>query len=310
MLKEKEIPLGTELVNIFGVNDQNLNFLKSQFPNSKINLRGNIVYLEGPKEDIQNATSIIDELLIMSSQNKKIDVEDLELMLNFQNNKESLDKKNNYINVYQDKIIKLKNLSQFKYIENINKSVVTFGIGPAGTGKTFLAVASAVKLYDDEKVKKIVLTRPAVEAGERLGYLPGDLSQKIDPYLVPLFDSLEYFFGNENLQYLIEKRVIEIVPLAYMRGRTLSNACIILDEAQNATVSQIKMFLTRIGDDSKIIITGDESQVDLQNKEFSGLKKVRKSLSNIEEISISLFENKDIVRNKIVSKILEVFPEK
>ena len=310
MLKEKEIPLGTELVNIFGVNDQNLNFLKSQFPNSKINLRGNIVYLEGSKEDIQNATSIIDELLIMSSQNKKIDVEDLELMLNFQTNKESLDQKNNYINVYQDKIIKLKNLSQFKYIENINKSVVTFGIGPAGTGKTFLAVASAVKLYDEEKVKKIVLTRPAVEAGERLGYLPGDLSQKIDPYLVPLFDSLEYFFGNENLQYLIEKRVIEIVPLAYMRGRTLSNACIILDEAQNATVSQIKMFLTRIGDDSKIIITGDESQVDLQNKEFSGLKKVRKSLSNIEEISISLFENKDIVRNKIVSKILEVFPEK
>jgi phosphate starvation-inducible PhoH-like protein len=310
VLKEKEIPLGTELVNIFGVNDQNLNFLKSQFPNSKINLRGNIVYLEGSKEDIQNATSIIDELLIMSSQNKKIDVEDLELLLNFQTNKESLDQKNNYISVYQDKIIKLKNLSQFKYIENINKSVVTFGIGPAGTGKTFLAVASAVKLYDEEKVKKIVLTRPAVEAGERLGYLPGDLSQKIDPYLVPLFDSLEYFFGNENLQYLIEKRVIEIVPLAYMRGRTLSNACIILDEAQNATVSQIKMFLTRIGDESKIIITGDESQVDLQNKEFSGLKKVRKSLSNIEEISISLFENKDIVRNKIVSKILEVFPEK
>jgi phosphate starvation-inducible PhoH-like protein len=310
VLKEKEIPLGTELVNIFGVNDQNLNFLKSQFPNSKINLRGNIVYLEGSKEDIQNATSIIDELLIMSSQNKKIDVEDLELMLNFQTNKESLDQKNNYISVYQDKIIKLKNLSQFKYIENINKSVVTFGIGPAGTGKTFLAVASAVKLYDEEKVKKIVLTRPAVEAGERLGYLPGDLSQKIDPYLVPLFDSLEYFFGNESLQYLIEKRVIEIVPLAYMRGRTLSNACIILDEAQNATVSQIKMFLTRIGDESKIIITGDESQVDLQNKEFSGLKKVRKSLSNIEEISISLFENKDIVRNKIVSKILEVFPEK
>ena len=310
MLKEKEIPLGTELVNIFGINDQNLNFLKSQFPNLKINLRGNIVYLEGSKEVIQKANSIIDELLIMSSQNKKIDVEDLELMLNFQTNKKSLDQKNNYINVYKDKIIKLKNLSQFKYIENINKSVVTFGIGPAGTGKTFLAVASAVKLYDEEKVKKIVLTRPAVEAGERLGYLPGDLSQKIDPYLVPLFDSLEYFFGNENLQYLIEKRVIEIVPLAYMRGRTLSNACIILDEAQNATVSQIKMFLTRIGDESKIIITGDESQVDLQNKEFSGLKKVRKSLSNIEEISISLFENKDIVRNKIVSKILEVFPEK
>ena len=165
-------------------------------------------------------------------------------------------------------------------------------------------------MYTDEKIKKIVLTRPAVEAGERLGYLPGDLSQKIDPYLVPLFDSLEYFFGNETLQYLIEKRNIEIVPLAYMRGRTLNNACIILDEAQNATVSQIKMFLTRLGEDSKMIITGDETQIDLHNRDYSGLKKTRKSLSNIEEISVVEFKNSDIVRNKIVSKILEVFPDK
>ena len=197
-----------------------------------------------------------------------------------------------------------------KYIETIENSTITFGIGPAGTGKTFLAVASAVKMYTDGKIKKIVLTRPAVEAGERLGYLPGDLSQKIDPYLVPLFDSLEYFFGNETLQYLIEKRNIEIVPLAYMRGRTLNNACIILDEAQNATVSQIKMFLTRLGEDSKMIITGDETQIDLTNKDFSGLKKTRKSLSNIEEISVVEFKNSDIVRNKIVSKILEVFPDR
>ena len=165
-------------------------------------------------------------------------------------------------------------------------------------------------MYTDGKIKKIVLTRPAVEAGERLGYLPGDLSQKIDPYLVPLFDSLEYFFGNETLQYLIEKRNIEIVPLAYMRGRTLNNACIILDEAQNATVSQIKMFLTRLGEDSKMIITGDETQIDLHNRDFSGLKKTRKSLSNIEEISVVEFKNSDIVRNKIVSKILEVFPDR
>ena len=144
-------------------------------------------------------------------------------------------------------------------------STVTFGVGPAGTGKTFLAVASAVKMYSEDQIKKIVLTRPAVEAGEKLGFLPGDLSQKIDPYLVPLFDSLEYFFGNENLEYLIEKRNIEIVPLAYMRGRTLNNACIILDEAQNATSGQIKMFLTRLGENSKVIITGDESQIDLYN---------------------------------------------
>ena len=173
-----------------------------------------------------------------------------------------------------------------------------------------MAVASAVKMYSENKIKKIVLTRPAVEAGERLGYLPGDLSQKIDPYLVPLFDSLEYFFGNETLQYLIEKRNIEIVPLAYMRGRTLNDACIILDEAQNATMSQIKMFLTRLGENSKMIITGDETQIDLHNKTFSGLKKSRKTISSIEEVSVLEFENADIVRNKIVSKILEVFPDK
>ena len=165
-------------------------------------------------------------------------------------------------------------------------------------------------MYSENRIKKIVLTRPAVEAGERLGYLPGDLSQKIDPYLVPLFDSLEYFFGNETLQYLIEKRNIEIVPLAYMRGRTLNDACIILDEAQNATISQIKMFLTRLGENSKMIITGDETQIDLNNKTFSGLKKTRKTLSSIEEVSVLEFENTDIVRNKIVSKILEIFPDK
>ncbi len=164
-------------------------------------------------------------------------------------------------------------------------------------------------MYKEEKIKKIVLTRPAVEAGERLGYLPGDLSQKIDPYLVPLFDSLEYFLGNESLQYLIEKRNIEIVPLAYMRGRTLNNACIILDEAQNSTLSQIKMFLTRLGEDSKMIITGDESQVDLNNTNLSGLKKVRKTLTSIDEIEVVEFTLTDIVRNKIVSKILEVFPK-
>tara|TARA_Y100000992_G_C20976082_1_gene355018 strand:- start:101 stop:598 length:498 start_codon:yes stop_codon:yes gene_type:complete len=165
-------------------------------------------------------------------------------------------------------------------------------------------------MYSENRIKKIVLTRPAVEAGERLGYLPGDLSQKIDPYLVPLFDSLEFFFGNETLQYLIEKRNIEIVPLAYMRGRTLNDACIILDEAQNATISQIKMFLTRLGENSKMIITGDETQIDLNNKTFSGLKKTRKTLSSIEEVSVLEFENTDIVRNKIVSKILEIFPDK
>ena len=307
---EKIIPLDKELVNIFGVNDQNLKYLKDKFKKIKINVKGNVVYISGDNGQTTDIMKILDEMLSMAERGEIIEIEDLKLMSNIESKNISNISSSNNISIIGSKAIKVKNVTQFKYIETIENSTITFGIGPAGTGKTFLAVASAVKMYTDEKIKKIVLTRPAVEAGERLGYLPGDLSQKIDPYLVPLFDSLEYFFGNETLQYLIEKRNIEIVPLAYMRGRTLNNACIILDEAQNATVSQIKMFLTRLGEDSKMIITGDETQIDLHNRDFSGLKKTRKSLSNIEEISVVEFKNSDIVRNKIVSKILEVFPDK
>ena len=307
---EKIIPVDKELVNIFGVNDQNLKYLKDKFKKIKINVKGNVVYISGDNGQTTDIMKILDEMLSMAERGEIIEIEDLKLMSNIESKDISNISSSNNISIIGSKAIKVKNVTQFKYIETIENSTITFGIGPAGTGKTFLAVASAVKMYTDEKIKKIVLTRPAVEAGERLGYLPGDLSQKIDPYLVPLFDSLEYFFGNETLQYLIEKRNIEIVPLAYMRGRTLNNACIILDEAQNATVSQIKMFLTRLGEDSKMIITGDETQIDLHNRDFSGLKKTRKSLSNIEEISVVEYKNSDIVRNKIVSKILEVFPDK
>ena len=310
MTFEKTIPLDQELVNIFGVNDQNLNYIKSLFPNLEINVRGNVVYINGSNQDTEEATRILDEMIMMGSRNETIEIPDLELIAKIKNPEKLENSKVSQLNVIDNKFIKVKNLNQFKYIETIENSTITFGIGPAGTGKTFLAVASAVKMYSENKIKKIVLTRPAVEAGERLGYLPGDLSQKIDPYLVPLFDSLEYFFGNETLQYLIEKRNIEIVPLAYMRGRTLNDACIILDEAQNATISQIKMFLTRLGENSKMIITGDETQIDLNNRAISGLRKTRKNLSKIEEVSVLEFENTDIVRNKIVSKILEVFPDK
>ena len=307
---EKTIPLDQELVNIFGVNDQNLNYLKSLFPKLEINVRSNVIYINGNTPDAEEATRILDEMLIMGSNNKTIEIPDLELIAKIRQPEKFSKSKISQLNIIDNKFIKVKNINQFKYLETINDSTITFGVGPAGTGKTFLAVASAVKMYSENRIKKIVLTRPAVEAGERLGYLPGDLSQKIDPYLVPLFDSLEYFFGNETLQYLIEKRNIEIVPLAYMRGRTLNDACIILDEAQNATISQIKMFLTRLGENSKMIITGDETQIDLNNKTFSGLKKTRKTLSSIEEVSVLEFENTDIVRNKIVSKILEIFPDK
>ncbi|NDH70212.1 MAG: PhoH family protein [Proteobacteria bacterium] len=310
MTLEKTIPFDQELVNIFGVNDQNLNYLKSLFPNLEINVRGNVVYINGSTNDTEEAIRILDEMIVMGSKKEMIEISDLELIAKIKNPEKLENTKVSQLNVIDNKFIKVKNLNQFKYLEIIDNSTITFGIGPAGTGKTFLAVASAVRMYAENKIKKIVLTRPAVEAGERLGYLPGDLSQKIDPYLVPLFDSLEYFFGNETLKYLIDKRNIEIVPLAYMRGRTLNDACIILDEAQNATISQIKMFLTRLGENSKMIITGDETQIDLNNKTFSGLRKTRKTLSKIEEVSVLEFENTDIVRNKIVSKILEIFPDK
>ena len=307
---EKVIPSELELVNIFGVNDNNLKYIKSMFPLLKINVRGNIIYIDGDKKEVNEVLRILDELVSMSTNKEVIDPADVELLSKINSGIKRNGKKISSVEIIENKSIKVKNINQFKYMETISNSTITFGIGPAGTGKTFLAVASAVKLYAENKIRKIVLTRPAVEAGERLGYLPGDLSQKIDPYLVPLFDALEHFFGNENLGYLIEKRNIEIVPLAYMRGRTLNDACIILDEAQNATTNQIKMFLTRLGENSKVIITGDETQIDLYKKDYSGLKKTRKKLANIDEISVMEFENSDIVRNPIVSKILEVFPEK
>ena len=307
---EKVIPSELELVNIFGVNDNNLKYIKSMFPLLKINVRGNVIYIDGDKKEASKVLRILDEMVVMSANKEVIDQADVELLSKINTETKRNGKKISSVEIIDNKSIKVKNINQFKYMEIISNSTVTFGIGPAGTGKTFLAVASAVKLYAENKIRKIVLTRPAVEAGERLGYLPGDLSQKIDPYLVPLFDALEHFFGNEKLGYLIEKRNIEIVPLAYMRGRTLDNACIILDEAQNATSNQIKMFLTRLGENSKIIITGDETQIDLYKKDYSGLRKTRKKLSNIDEISVMEFQNSDIVRNPIVSKILEVFPEK
>ena len=307
---EKVIPSELELVNIFGVNDNNLKYIKSMFPLLKINVRGNVIYIDGDKKEASEVLRILDEMVVMSANKEVIDQADVELLSKINTETKRNGKKISSVEIIDNKSIKVKNINQFKYMEIISNSTVTFGIGPAGTGKTFLAVASAVKLYAENKIRKIVLTRPAVEAGERLGYLPGDLSQKIDPYLVPLFDALEHFFGNEKLGYLIEKRNIEIVPLAYMRGRTLDNACIILDEAQNATSNQIKMFLTRLGENSKIIITGDETQIDLYKKDYSGLRKTRKKLSNIDKISVMEFQNSDIVRNPIVSKILEVFPEK
>ena len=310
------------LLELCGELDANL--LKVEKKNNvQIIRRGNSLTIFGNLKDCDTTADILMEAYSKLEKGKGIAENDIDIALNIIHNKWEkgvyeeensnfkLEKTLEYLEINtQNKLVSGKSKSQNKFIKSMLDHELVFGIGPAGTGKTYLAIAMGVKLFSEGMVDKIVLTRPAVEAGEKLGFLPGDLSQKIDPYLVPLFDSLEYFFGSENLEYLIEKRNIEIVPLAYMRGRTLNNACIILDEAQNATSGQIKMFLTRLGENSKVIITGDESQIDLYNTDNSGLKRTRKALSNIDEISVMEFENSDIVRNPIVSKILEVFPKK
>ena len=203
-----------------------------------------------------------------------------------------------------------KTVGQKKYAEAIKKNTVVFGIGPAGTGKTYLAVALAVAAYKSKNVEKIILTRPAVEAGEKLGFLPGDLQNKVDPYLRPLYDALQEMFGLENYLKLMERGVIEIAPLAYMRGRTLSNAFIILDEAQNTTKEQMKMFLTRLGEGSKMVITGDVTQVDLPEGKKSGLKHAAEILKNIEGISVITLTHKDVVRHPLVMNIIAAYENK
>tara|TARA_B100001123_G_scaffold441807_1_gene583823 strand:+ start:363 stop:1301 length:939 start_codon:yes stop_codon:yes gene_type:complete len=310
MKLEKKITDESLLVSLLGINDENLRYLKKQFPSTKINVRGESFYLDGEEEAINEISHLLDKLSIMASANKNITPEDILIHNNIEISKEDLVENKKFEMKFDNGVvIRIKNLNQYKYLESLNSSTITFGVGPAGTGKTFLAVAYAVKLLTDLEVKKIVLTRPAVEAGERLGYLPGDLSQKIDPYLVPLFDALEYFLGNEKVSNFIENRAIEIVPLAYMRGRTLNDACILLDEAQNSTMSQIKMFLTRLGVNSKMVITGDETQIDLPNKLISGLQKARISLAKINKINVIEFENTDIIRNPLVAEILEALPK-
>ena len=205
------------------------------------------------------------------------------------------------------KIVRPRTVGQKKYIESIGQNTIVLGIGPAGTGKTYLAVAMAVKAFRNHEIKKIILTRPAVEAGEKLGFLPGDLQDKVDPYLRPLYDALFDMFGAESFQRYMEKGIIEVAPLAYMRGRTLDEAFIILDEAQNTTSEQIKMFLTRLGNESKMVITGDITQIDLPDSRRSGLVEAMKVLKGIDDICIHKFTEKDVVRHKLVQDIIKAY---
>lgn len=219
---------------------------------------------------------------------------------------DSVDDKELYIKTRRG-VIKPRNPNQSQYVANIVSHDISFGVGPAGTGKTYLAVAAAVDALERQEVRRILLTRPAVEAGEKLGFLPGDLSQKVDPYLRPLYDALFEMLGFEKVERLMEKNVIEVAPLAYMRGRTLNDAFIILDESQNTTVEQMKMFLTRIGFNSRAVITGDITQIDLPRNQKSGLRHAIEVLSKVEEISFNFFQAKDVVRHPVVARIVEAY---
>lgn len=293
-------------LHFFGPNDSFLDYLRQTYPDTKIIARGTEIKVLGEPEKIQKILEIIESLY--QEVKKYGQPEFIKVKQIISGKKEWTDvDKDSIIKGFNDKWIKPKTPGQKKLVETIENHDIVFAVGPAGTGKTYIAVALAVKGLKEKKYKKIVLVRPAVEAGESLGFLPGDLKEKIDPYLRPLYDSLEDMIGPEKLNGYIEKNIIEIVPLAYMRGRTLNQSFIIMDEAQNATESQMKMFLTRLGQESKIIVTGDQTQIDLPKSQKSGLMQAVKILKNIEGIGLVLFSSEDVVRHPLVTRIINAY---
>lgn len=309
-IAEKKITLSNiDMLSLLGVNDANLNILEDRF-NSTISVRGDIFNIKGVLEEVEIVEKVIKEMAYVLNTSGRLSRNDVETILNLTvEGKEVINEEDfDSIVLYtKNDVVKAKNPGQKKYFQTANKNDICFAIGPAGTGKTYLAVALAVSALNRGIVKRIVLARPAVEAGESLGFLPGDFQEKIDPYLRPLYDSLDDMIPSEKLKGYIEKRIIEIVPLAYMRGRTLNNAFVILDEAQNATDVQMKMFLTRLGANSKAIITGDITQIDLPIKTKSGLIQAKEILSGITGVGFVYFDKEDVVRHKLVKDIIEAY---
>ena len=293
-----------------GPNDQNLKLIESSFE-SKIVVRGSDVIVDGKKKEIEILNVLVEDMIITINKKGFVDVEDVNALINLAKaGQSSADITNNdsAIVLHTHKgTVSAKTDGQKEYLKAVNSNDIVFAVGPAGTGKTYQAVASAVASLKNKNVDKIVITRPAVEAGERLGFLPGDLKHKVDPYLTPLFDALGDMIPKDKLKSYLDMGIIEVAPLAYMRGRTLHNSFIILDEAQNATRTQMKMFLTRLGVTSKSIITGDITQIDLPPREKSGLLDAMKVLKKISGIKFVNFSEKDVVRHKLVKDIIKAY---
>ena len=299
-----------DVLTLFGNADQNVKIIEEHF-GVNIVCRGTEVKITGEPEAVSKAQRTVDTLLAMIAKDGNLSEQNVRYVITLveQGSEQSMAQMNNscIAVTVKGKPVKPKTLGQKKYIDAIQNNTITFGIGPAGTGKTYLAVAMAVRAFRDEQVSRIILTRPAVEAGEKLGFLPGDLQDKVDPYLRPLYDAMFDMMGPENFQRNMEKGTIEVAPLAYMRGRTLDDSFIILDEAQNTAPEQMIMFLTRLGFNSKAIVTGDVTQIDLPNAGRSGLVEAVKVLKNIDDIAIMRLTEKDVVRHKLVQDIIAAY---
>ena len=300
-----------QIVNLFGNFDENINLLEKKY-GVVITSHGSQIKVRGETADVVNACRAIECLLVMINKGEQINDQNITYVVSMVEDGDE-NKINNIIDAdcicvtSKGKPVKPKTLGQKRYVDAINNNTITIGVGPAGTGKTYLAVAQAVSAFRAKQVNRIILTRPAVEAGEKLGFLPGDLQQKVDPYLRPLYDALFDMLGAENFQKCQERGDIEVAPLAYMRGRTLDDSFIILDEAQNTTGEQMKMFLTRLGFNSKAVVTGDVTQIDLPDGKKSGLKEAVRILKGIEDIAISNLTGKDVVRHRLVQEIIKAY---
>tara|TARA_B100000401_G_scaffold435524_1_gene377399 strand:+ start:264 stop:1238 length:975 start_codon:yes stop_codon:yes gene_type:complete len=297
------------LIRFVGKLNENLKIVEKTFK-VKIFQNGNKISISGDEENTKRASNAIKDLYASTSNGSELSKEQIQMVINknIDLNPDAIseDMKDQIIKTPK-KIIKPRGSNQNSYISNMSKFEVNFGVGPAGTGKTYLAVAKAVEMLVNEDVKKIILIRPAVEAGEKLGFLPGDLSQKVDPYLRPLYDALYEMLGFEQVVRLLEKEILEVAPLAYLRGRTLNNAFIIMDESQNTSVDQMKMFLTRMGFGSYAVINGDMTQIDLPKNIESGLSHVLKVLDGIDDIGFTTFNSRDVVRHPLVRKIVDAY---